>query len=315
MHRISKLCAAALLLLSSRSSFAQDDVTFRADTRLVVLHASVFDKAGKLVTTLPQDQFKVFENNVAQSIRFFRREDIPVSLGIVIDNSGSMRDKRQKVEAAALALVKNSNKRDEVAVVNFNDDAYLDSGGFTADVKKLEEALEQINSRGGTAMRDAMSMTLDFVSKEGKRDKKVILVVTDGDDTSSTGITQEKLIEKLHKMPDVIVYAIGILTDDSDRRANSRAKRALEQITRSSGGAAFFPTTLAEVEAIAVQVAHDIRNQYVIAYSPVNQTLDGTFRNIKVNAGNGRYSVRTRTGYFAAPDAKKTAAPAPPGNN
>jgi len=291
---------------------AQDDsLTFRSDTRLVVLHASVFDKAGKLVTNLTRDQFKVFENNSEQSLKIFRREDIPVSIGIVVDNSGSMRDKRQKVEAAALALVKASNPRDEVFIVNFNDDAFLDVP-FTNDTKKMEEGLSQINSRGGTAMRDALSMSMDHVKAEGKKDKKVLIVITDGDDTASTGITLEKLVEKCHKM-DVVIYGIGILGEE-DKRSAQRAKRAIVAITKASGGAVFFPDTVADVEDICLTVAHDIRNQYVLAYSPTNQNLDGTFRTIKVVAGGGKYSVRTRSGYYASPEEKKRTAAAVPQN-
>jgi Ca-activated chloride channel homolog len=280
----------------------QDDLTIRVDTRLVVLHTSVLDKSGKLVTNLPKDQFKVFENNAEQTIKTFRREDVPVSLGIIIDNSGSMRDKRQKVEAASIALVKASNPRDEVFIVNFNDDSYLDVP-FTNDVKKMEEGLSQINSRGGTAMRDAVSMSIDHVKAEGKKDKKVLLIVTDGDDTASTGITLEKLVEKCHKT-DVVIYAIGILSEE-DKRSGQRARRALSALTKASGGASFFPETLADVEQTCLSVAHDIRNQYIIAYSPSNQNLDGTFRAIRVVAAGGKYSVRTRSGYYATPDEKR----------
>src|SRR6202140_4918989 len=189
--------SAALLLgqnAAPPSSSKGDEFLFTADTRLVVVHASVLDRNGKLVTTLPEAAFKVLENNVEQTIKIFRREDIPVSMGIIIDNSGSMRDKRAKVAAASLDLVKASNPQDEVFIVNFNDDAYLDQP-FTNDVKKLETALERIDSKGGTAMRDAISMSIDYLKDKGKKDKKVLIVVTDGNDTASTG-TLEKLIDK-----------------------------------------------------------------------------------------------------------------------
>jgi len=273
---------------------SQDEVTFRADTRLVVLHASVVDKSGKLVTTLGREAFKVYENNVEQQVRLFRREDVPVSMGIVIDNSGSMRDKRQKVEAAALALVKNSNKQDEVFVVNFNDEAYLDVP-FTSDIKKMEEGVARIDSRGGTAVRDAISMSIDHVKAEGKRDKRVLVLVTDGDDTASSGITQEKLVEKAQRA-EVLIYVIGLPTLEDRGRAN-RAKRAMTQLAKASGGTVVYVEDFDQVENVAVQIAHDIRNQYVIAYSPSNQNLDGSYRQIKVTAG--RNTVRTRSGYYA----------------
>ncbi|BDC50081.1 hypothetical protein F183_A23970 [Bryobacterales bacterium F-183] len=285
------------VLLLSVFGFAQDDVpTFRADSRLVVLHASVLDKSGKLQTDLKQQQFKVFENNIEQQIRAFRREDVPVSLCIVIDDSGSMRDKRAKVAAAALGLVKASNKNDEVCVVNFNDEAYLDQP-FTNDINRLEQALEKIESRGGTAMRDAVSMSIDYQKKDAKKDKRVVLVITDGDDTASTE-TLEKLVAKCQRS-EVLIYAIGILTDEEARKAKS-AKRNLTMLAKESGGMAYFPKELAEVESLAIQIANEIRNQYLITYVPSNQNLDGSYRQIKVTAsGKGSPVVRTRSGYYA----------------
>lgn len=308
MRRLSK--AAVMLLLaglagSSQPPLAPDDpAVIRVDTRLVVLHCAVADKKGGLITNLPQNAFRVYENKVEQPIRLFKREDVPVSLGIVIDNSGSMRDKRARVEAAAIRLVKASNPQDEVFVVNFNDEAYLDVP-FTNDITKLEEGVARIDSRGGTALRDAVSMSIDYLKQEGKKDKKVLLVVTDGNDTASSGITLEKLVEKVHRS-EVLIYGIGILGKE-DARDRKRAMRAIDAMTRASGGASYYPGDVAEVEQIAQQVAHDIRNQYVIAYSPLNQNLDGTFRSIRVVAANGRYSVRTRSGYYATPEPAKRA--------
>ena len=167
---------------------AQETATvFRADTRIVVCHTTVIDKSGHLVTTLPQSAFTVYENKIKQEIRRFKREDVPVSLGLVIDNSGSMRSKLGKVEAAALALVKDSNRDDEVFIVNFNDTAYLDNPkdkDFTNDIAELETALSRIDARGGTAMRDAIEMSIQHL-KKGHRDKKVLVVITDGKDTAS----------------------------------------------------------------------------------------------------------------------------------
>lgn len=282
-------------------------VTFSTDTRLVVLPVSVSDKSGKLVTNLSRQAFKVYENGAEQAIKIFRREDVPISLGIIIDNSGSMRDKRQKVETASLDLVKASNPQDEVFVVNFNDEAYLDVP-FTNEIKKLEEGVARIDSRGGTAMRDAISMSIDYLKEKGKKDKKVLLVVTDGNDTASSG-TLEKMIDKARNS-EVLIYAIGLLNEE-ERREAKKAKRALDAITRESGGLSFYPKDASEVDKIALQVAQDIRNQYTIAYSPSIQALDGSFRQIKVIVnGAGHPTVRTRTGYYASPDnpaAKKAA--------
>jgi len=282
-----------------------EEPTFSIGTRLVVLPVSVVNKEGKLITDLPQKSFKVFENGVEQPIKIFRREDVPISLGIIIDNSGSMREKRQKVESASLDLVRASNPMDEVFIVNFNDDPYLDVP-MTSDIKKMEEGIARIDSRGGTAMRDAIDGAMTYVKKEGHRQKKVLLVITDGNDNASN-VSLEKLVNRAQQN-EVLVYAIGLLNEE-ERREARLAKRALDAITRDSGGLAFYPKGPADVDAIALQVAREIRNQYTIAYSPTIPQMDGSFRQIKVTVnGPGHPIVRTRTGYYATPDSaeKKT---------
>lgn len=276
---------------------------FRAETRLVVCNVTVMDKSGHLVTDLSKSAFTVLENGQPQEIRAFKHEDVPVSMGLVIDNSGSMRDKRAKVAAASLALVRDSNKEDEVFVVNFNDEAFLDlphQKEFTNDITELEEALSRIDSRGGTAMRDAIRMSIDHLKEKAHRSKKVLVVVTDGNDNSSV-ISLENLV-KASQQSEVQIYAVGLLSDEEKREA-AKAKRALNDLTETTGGEAFFPKELNEVDRIAHQVAHDIRNQYTIQYSPSNQSMDGTYRKIQiaVNAP-GKPQVRTRSGYYATPD-------------
>ena len=161
------LLLAGLARLAQAQAAPQDDVPFyRADARLVLLHASVLDKSGRLVTNVPQSAFKIFEDGVEQPIRLFRREDVPVSMGIIVDNSGSMNGKRATVAAAALELVKQSNPDDEVFIVNFNDDTRFDQL-LTNDVKKLQAALARMEARGGTAMRDALSKSIDYVKRNG----------------------------------------------------------------------------------------------------------------------------------------------------
>jgi VWFA-related protein len=286
----------------------EQDPVFRSDTRLVVLHATVVDKDGRLLPDLPKEAFTVYENNVVQPLRIFRREDVPVSMGLIIDNSGSMRDKRTKVSQAALALVKASNRQDEIFIVNFNDEAFLDVP-FTSDIKKMEEGLSRIDSRGGTAMRDAITMSMDYLKEKGKRDKKVLLVVTDGDDTSSSpNNTIEKLVAKAQQS-ELLIYSIGLLSEE-DRRAAKRAERALKGLTSATGGLAYFPKDVSNVEEIASQVAHEIRNQYILAYSPSEQNLDGTYRQIRVAVkGPGRPMARTRSGYYATKDSQPPPGP------
>jgi VWFA-related protein len=292
------------------SGSLQEDPVFTSDTRLVLLHATVVDNKGNIVTDLPRSAFKVYENNIEQPLKLFRREDVPVSLGLIVDNSGSMRMRRNKVESAAIQMVKASNRQDQVFIVNFNDDAFLDVD-FTGDIKKMEEGLTRIDARGGTAMYDAISMSIDHLSAKGKRDKKVLMLITDGADTASK-TTLEKVISQVHST-DIVVYAIALLNDEQPRDAK-KAKRALETIAKATGGLCFFPKTVEEVDALALEVAKDIRSQYVMAYSPLIQELDGTFRTIKVIAnGPNKPSVRTRTGYYAG--AKKGASAAKSGAN
>jgi Ca-activated chloride channel homolog len=282
---------------------AQDPAIFRADTRLVVCHTVVTDKSGRLVTNLTQDAFTVLENGAPQSIKVFRREDIPVSMGLIIDNSGSMRDKRAKVEAAALALVKDSNPDDEVFIVNFNDEAFLDNPhgkDFTSNIKEMEEALTRIDSRGGTAMRDAIRMSIDHLKEKAHKDKRVLVVVTDGNDNAST-IGLENLV-KAAQQSEVLIYGVGLLGEE-ERREAQRAQRAVKALTEATGGEAFFPKDLSDVDRIAHQVARDIRNQYTIEYTPTNTAMDGTFRQIKmIVKAPGNPTARTRSGYYATPD-------------
>jgi len=287
------------IAVQSKDSQPDETTTFRADTRLVVLHAAVVDKNGHLLMNLPQKAFRVFENGVAQPIKKFLREDVPVSMGLIVDNSGSMDTKRQEVEASALALVKASNTQDEVFIVNFNDEAFLEQP-LTGDIKALERGIARIDSIGGTAMRDAIRMSIDYLKENGKRDKKVLVVVTDGDDNNSSG-TLEDLIKDAQQ-GEVLIYTVGLLSEDEKREAK-RATRALNAISKATGGKSYYPKKLRDVSGACQQAAHDIRSQYVIEYSPTNAALDGSFRQIKVvaNAPN-QPIVRTRSGYYALPN-------------
>ena len=305
MRPITLGLITAGILLAQQPPPEQDAPTlFHADTRIVVCHTTVIDKNGHLVTTLPKSAFTVFENKIKQEIRRFQREDLPVSLGLVIDNSGSMRSKLTKVSAAALALVKDSNPSDEVFVVNFNDSAFLDNPkdkDFTSDISELQMALARIDARGGTAMRDAIDMAIQHLRK-AHRDKKVLVLITDGDDTASL-VSMEYIIRNAHRS-DVLIYGVGLLAEESHRDA-ARARKALNDLAEATGGKTYFPKDVEEVDAIAHQVAKDIRSQYIIEYSPSNSKMDGTFRAIKVTAkAPGNPTVRTRSGYYATPDAK-----------
>src|ERR1700730_13320123 len=278
----------------------QPGASIKVDVNLVVLHTSVLDDRGKFVEGLTQDNFRIYEDKTEQKLSVFKREDIPVSMGLVIDNSGSMRDKRPRVNEAALTLVQNSNPQDEAFVVNFNDDFYLDlDKDFSSSIPELKEALERIDARGSTALFDAIIGSLDHLKKAAK-EKKVLLVVTDGEDNTSHH-SLEKAIREIQKT-DTVIYTIGLLSEESKKNAK-RARRALEDIAKSSGGLAFFPENVDDVRSICENVAHDIRSQYTLAYYPSNTKRDGTFRTVQVEIipprGRGKLTARTRNGYYA----------------
>lgn len=286
---------------------SQNQGRIRANVDLVILHTSVLDQRGHVVTDLPKNAFRVFENKVEQELSLFKREDIPVTVGLVIDNSGSMREKREKVNSAALTFVKTSNPADEVFVVNFNDDYYLDlEKDFTNNIDELKEALERIDSRGSTALYDAVIGSLDH-AKKGSRDKKVLLVVSDGEDTASRGGSKQALQRAMleAQKSEAVIYAIGLLGTEKKSEAR-RAREALKQMAGATGGQAFFPETLEDVEPICTQIAHDIRNQYTLAYYPTNAARDGSFRAVQVQLnppkGRSKMTVRHKPGYYAPKD-------------
>ena len=274
---------------------------FRKDVDEVMLHATVVDDKQHLVTNLDRTAFTVFEDGKPQSIISFHHVDIPVAMGIVIDNSGSMREKRNKVNQAALNLVRSSNPQDEVFIVNFNDEQYLDQD-FTHDLLKMKEALEKIDARGGTALYDAVVASSDHLRQNARLEKKVIFLVTDGEDNASSE-TLEQAVKQLQQEGGPSVYAIGILGDEEHPR---RAKKALQIIAERTGGIAFFPKTLDEVDSISRTIASEIRNQYAIGYKPSSPKKAGDFRQIRVEAkakGHSKLMVRTKSGYYAGPAA------------
>ncbi|HEV2351255.1 MAG TPA: VWA domain-containing protein [Terriglobia bacterium] len=278
------------------------------DVNLVVLPVSVVDKKGRRVENLQKDNFKVYEDGAPQQLTVFSHADIPVTMGIVIDDSGSMRPKRAAVNAAALTFAKTSNPQDQVFVVNFNDVYYLDTpGDFASNIEDLNSALNKIDSRGGTALRDAVYASLDHM-KLGNRDKKVLLVITDGEDNASR-YTMEELLAHAQKAG-ALIYTIGLLGDDEQGHffkmhggESRRAAKALDALAKATGGEAFFPKSLEEVESTCVDIAHSIRNQYTLAYYPSNSKRDGTFRTVRVDATapnkHEKLVVRTRAGYYA----------------
>jgi len=304
-------CLASLLLLIVLPRLARpqasaplesrqgDEYTIRINADSVVLHATVQNHKGILVSGLGKDNFQVYEDGVLQQIDYFSHEDIPVTVGLVVDNSGSMGSKRSDVIAAALAFARSSNPQDQMFVVNFNEHVSFglpDNTPFTDQVVELEVALSRIKADGETALYDGVAVALEHL-KKGNRDKKVLIVVSDGGDNASKHNLGQ--VMAMAGQSDAIIYTLGLFDeDDPDKNPG-----VLKQLAKATGGEAFLPESLKEVVPICEQIAHDIRNQYTLAYAPANRKQDGAYRAIAVKAGSpgrGRLFVRTRAGYYAS---------------
>jgi Ca-activated chloride channel homolog len=283
----------------------------RTDVEEVVLNATVLS-GNQLVQNLTKDDFQVYEDGVKQTLLSFQHTDLPVSIGLVIDNSGSMYRKRPSVNKSALDLVLASNPHDEAFVVNFSDEAFIDCD-LTSDTNKLRDGLAHIDSRGGTALYDAVVASADKLVNDGKRPKQVLVLITDGEDNAST-LNLEQTIHRVQELSGPVIYTIGLLFGDEMSRAEVRhARRALEMLSTETGGMAFFPKSIEEVDQIAAEVARDIRTQYTLGYRSTKPTTVPGFRRVEVTAeakGMGKLTVRTRTGYFPVTRREKATAAA-----
>lgn len=277
--------------------------TLRQNVDEVLLRCAVVDAKGNLVTNLKQGDFRVWENGSPRTIASFQHRDQPASIGILIDNSGSMLDKRAAVNAAALELMKASNPQDAAFVVNFSDRAYLDQG-FTSDIGVLEKGLSRFDSKGATALYDAVAASANELANHAKWPEQILLIITDGRDDASR-LTLEQTIHRVQQLGGPVVYSIGILYEADSKKEAQRARDVLETLSSETGGIAYFPRSLNEVNSIAEQVARDIRNQYIVGYHPPGG-VEG-YRTVRVEAqanGYGHLIVRTRKGYFSQPAAQ-----------
>src|ERR1700677_3839666 len=269
------------------------------DVEEVVLNATVLE-GNKLVPDLKKENFEVFEDGAKQAILSFQHSDLPVSIALVVDNSGSMSRKRPSVNKSALDLIQASNPQDEAFVVNFSDEAFIDQE-FTSDVNKLRDGLGHIESRGGTALYDAVVASADKLAEDAKRPKQVLILITDGEDNAST-LNLEQTIRRVQQLSGPVVYSIGLLFGDEMSHGEVRhAQRALEMLSTETGGIAFFPKSIEQIDQISAEVARDIRNQYTLGYHSTKPTPEPGFRQVHVTAeakGMGKLTVRTRTGYF-----------------
>jgi VWFA-related protein len=279
--------------------------TMHQDVDEVLLTCAAVDEKGRVVTDLSRGDFHVWEDGVPQATTSFLHQDQPVSLGILVDNSGSMLDKRAAVNAAALNLLRASNPQDATFIVNFSDQAFLDQG-FTSDIGALSRGLSRFDSKGTTALFDAVAVSADELANHGKLPKQVLLVITDGADNASR-IDLEQAIRRVQNLGGPVVYTIGLLFG-ADKDESDRARTALEKLAQETGGIAYFPRSLQDVDGIAVEVARDIRDQYTIGYRSTKSANLGGYRVVRVEANapkHGKLIVRTRNGYYAKKPAQQ----------
>jgi Ca-activated chloride channel family protein len=274
--------------------------TLEVDAEEVVLNCTVLNNKGQLVNDLNKSNFKAFEDKVPQAIISLQHQDTPVSIGLLVDNSGSMRAKRAAVASAAIDLVKASNPQDETFVINFSDQAYLDQD-FTSNLSKLQNGLARLSMSGGTALYDTVVTAADKMERSAKRPRKALIVITDGDDNASK-LTLDNAIHRVQDKQGPIIYSIGLMFDgDSGRGETRRARHDLQALSSETGGIAFFPSSLQDIDSVAAQVARDIRNQYAIAYHSARTPVNG-YHTVKVEAhasGQSKLTVYTRAGYFS----------------
>ena len=269
------------------------------DVREVLLYCTVLNRKGDPVMGLGQSAFKVFEGKQPVQVLHFSGEDLPVSIALVLDDSGSMSGKRAAVQAAALDLLKASNPDDETSVTNFADTAYLDQE-FTGSLATLEGALGKNKTvSGGTALFDTVIGAANHLAEAAHHSKQVIVVVTDGrDNASAAGLADA--IQRVQAANGPVIYTLGLLYDVPSMDAR-RARHDLQALSDETGGIAFFPASVDDVDRIAAEVARDIRHQYFIAYRPPATPAANGYRTIHVEAsssGEGKLSVRTRKGYL-----------------
>jgi VWFA-related protein len=280
--------------------------TLHTDVDEVLLNCSVMDDKGHAVTDLSQSNFQVWEDGVAQTVNSALRQDLPVSMGILVDNSGSMQDKRAAVNIAAVKLLKASNPRDAAFIVNFSDRAFLDQG-FTSDLIALNRGISRSDSHGATAMYDAVAASADELVKHAKERKQALLIITDGADNASH-LSLSQAVRRVQNLGGPVVYTIGLLFDAEKDEAD-RARAALDALSQETGGIAYFPKSLDDLDRIAEEVAFDIRNQYVVDYRSTKSASLGGYRTVRVEASSPKHkelTVRTKKGYFAQPSQHPT---------
>jgi Ca-activated chloride channel family protein len=308
--RVRCICGilAAVLLLCGAAAYTRtpqpaqttpaDQGTISVVTELVVLPVRVTSVDGDFVSGLTQEQFRVYEDGRRQPITLFRQEDTPVTVGLVVDHSSSMGPKLQSVAAAVSAFAQSSNPEDEMFVVDFSDSVSVKLPGgkpFTSNPRDLAQAVSAVSARGMTALYDAVAEALSHLQL-GHSDKKALIIVSDGGDNAS-GRKYADVLELAHRSQ-AVIYAIGLVDAHEEENPD-----VLRRLCKDTGGLAFFPTKGQSVSDISASIAHDLREQYTIGFTP-DKTNGDSFRKIRVEVtapGRGKLHVRTRAGYYTGP--------------
>jgi Ca-activated chloride channel homolog len=300
MMRLKSLVLIPLLIAAVLQA---QDSTFKLNVNvdLTEVHVSVTDEKDHPVGNLQKENFKIFEDRNEQKISVFKHEDIPVSLGLVIDNSRSMEPRKQRMDAAALSFVRKSNLEDETFIVHFDDSARLDRD-FTDSIPLLEETLADAKPYGQTAIYDALILALDHMSG-AKHSKKAVLLFTDGVDNSSHHSVSDAI--EAAKRSQVAVYTVGLLSVSGGQKAED----SLIRIAEASGGRAYFPSNVDEARADMERVARDLREQYTLGYFPSNPSHNGTWRSVRIDVvppagfpANTKLNANYRHGYYGPGD-------------
>ena len=299
------LCAMVSLVLfaqtSGKSQSPETNKTIKVDVDLVTVNATVTDAQNRVITGLDKNNFRVWEDKVEQKLQYFSAEDVPVSIGLVFDVSGSMKDKINTSREAAVTFLKTGNPQDEYFLETFSNRPQV-AEDFTTDISRLQNKIVFQNANGMTAMYDAVYASLEKL-KDGTNPKKALLLITDGEDNRSRYTFAN--VRDYVKEQDVQIYAIGIVSDYNSQLGSGRTGRAmLEELSDITGGHAFFPDSVYDLEDICMKIAVELKNQYVLGYRSTNENKDGKWRKIRVQVdgpkGVGHLNVKSKSGYYAA---------------
>jgi Ca-activated chloride channel family protein len=309
--------ASFLALLCTTLSFAQSAnepakpassqmqaSSISVDVDLVVLNMTVTDNRNSHVTGLTKENFQVWEDKVEQQIQYFSTEDVPLSVGVIFDISGSMEDKLTSARAAASTFLRMGDLEDEYFLVEFSNSPHL-VADFTTDISKLQSRLLVTKAKGSTSLYDALYLGMEQVG-HGKNSRKALVLITDGEDNHSRYSFSD--VKEFAKEHDVQIYAIGIIDEINAQTSGYAGRSVLTDLANLTGGRAYFPPSVADLEGICAQIGLDLKNQYVLGYRPLNRSNDGKWRKIRVKVnrpkGAPAMSVRAKTGYYASTIAK-----------